>query len=255
MSTDLIRAEQYLDFVRNRTFRRTLLCHREAELRRPPSPQAVKSMHLTGLARPLAPDADPTTAEPEEFQTASGTKITTNHPLLKAALHVLGRRWPRTVPFAELWGEARRRLAEAGAAEAAWNDDAVEVLAEGMLQSYLGSLVELHVEPSRFVAQAGERPRASPLARHQAAAGAPVTNFRHRNCEVNDLDRTVLRHLDGAHDRGDLLRLLAGAVERGELEVQHQGRAVRDAAALRPALEQGLDAALRRLAEWAMLEG
>src|SRR5262249_6262531 len=49
---DLIAGEQYLDFVRNQTFRRTLLCHREVSLKRPPDPAQVQRLHATGLAQP-----------------------------------------------------------------------------------------------------------------------------------------------------------------------------------------------------------
>ena len=54
VSTDLIRAEQYLDFVRKRTFRRSLLCHADVALRRPASAAAVQAMRITSLVKPVA---------------------------------------------------------------------------------------------------------------------------------------------------------------------------------------------------------
>ena len=38
---DLLYLEQYLDFLRNRTFRRTLLCHEHQALNREPSPKEL----------------------------------------------------------------------------------------------------------------------------------------------------------------------------------------------------------------------
>jgi hypothetical protein len=40
--------------VRNRTFRRTPLCHDHGPLRRPPRGEAVTALYLTGLVRPAA---------------------------------------------------------------------------------------------------------------------------------------------------------------------------------------------------------
>src|SRR5947208_11701556 len=46
LAGDLIQGEQYLDFVRFRTFRRTLLCHSDVRLSRPPDPKALEGMYL-----------------------------------------------------------------------------------------------------------------------------------------------------------------------------------------------------------------
>ena len=50
-----------------------------------------------------------------------------------------------------------------------------------------------------------DRPRATPLARRQAARGEQVTNRRHRNTVVDGLDLVVLRHLDGTRDHAALV--------------------------------------------------
>jgi cyclopropane fatty-acyl-phospholipid synthase-like methyltransferase len=52
ISSDLIRLQQYLDFLCNRTFRRTLLCHGDVRLNREPSPQLLTAFHASALARP-----------------------------------------------------------------------------------------------------------------------------------------------------------------------------------------------------------
>src|SRR5207244_4505177 len=53
LAIDVIHGEQYLDFVRGRTFRRTLLCHQQVALKRPPSPENVALMQATGVAKPV----------------------------------------------------------------------------------------------------------------------------------------------------------------------------------------------------------
>jgi hypothetical protein len=61
-------------------------------------------------------------------------------------------------------------------------------------------------------------PVASPLARHQAAAGPYVTNLRHETVSLSEWHRRVLCLLDGCNTRTDLLERLAapnGRAERG----------------------------------------
>ena len=69
-AADLIRQEQYLDFVRNRTFRQTLLCHDAVQIRRPPEPERVTTMFVRALARPEAAQPDVCSTAVERFSTA-----------------------------------------------------------------------------------------------------------------------------------------------------------------------------------------
>ena len=62
--------------------------------------------------------------------------------------------------------------------------------------------------PAKFTMQLSERPLASPLARFQARHGRPVVNLRHQECELTNLKRAILMHLDGQRDRAALLEVL-----------------------------------------------
>ena len=52
VATDIIRMEQYMDFVRNRMFRQTLLVHQGAPIRRNLDGRVVKGLLLSSAARP-----------------------------------------------------------------------------------------------------------------------------------------------------------------------------------------------------------
>jgi Predicted methyltransferase regulatory domain/PKMT, C-terminal winged helix domain len=55
ISPDLLHMEQYMDFLRNRMFRQTLLCHDDVALDFFLRPAAVKSFHI---ASPIRPGSD-----------------------------------------------------------------------------------------------------------------------------------------------------------------------------------------------------
>ena len=80
---DEVAREQYVDFVTNRTFRRTYLCHEGAERSAAPVSSAVASMYVGSLITPDATDPDVLSDGPETFRAnAQSVTMTSNHPLL-----------------------------------------------------------------------------------------------------------------------------------------------------------------------------
>jgi SAM-dependent methyltransferase len=236
LSADLIALEQYLDFLENRTFRRTLVCHDKVQLDRAPSASIVSKLHMSALARPVSETVDLALGVIEEFKSDEGASASTNIPAVKAALLALFNAWPASLSFDELWGDVQQRLTPKSIAAGT-----AEALAESLVHCYLSNVVALHVSPARFAQSAGERPLASPLARCQSKLGQPIANLRHRIVDLSDADRLVLDKLDGRTDRTALVAGLSDANAVGlEKADSHDG--------------QWLEASLDRLARSALLE-
>jgi methyltransferase-like protein/2-polyprenyl-3-methyl-5-hydroxy-6-metoxy-1,4-benzoquinol methylase len=256
LAPERLTREQYLDFLSNRTFRRTLLCHDRVRLEPAPSWQAVSNLRLAALAGPVRQQPDVTGDTAEEFRTLrGGVTLTTNRPLIKATLWMLYEAWPRSVPFAALASGVRSRLGDAGGSLSAGDDSSGEELARTLLSFYLSNLVELHVHEPEFALQIGERPVASPLARLLGETDERVTNLRHRSVELTNFDGLVLRHLDGSRDRAALLHVLSEAVASGMLQIRQDDQPVSDAAQLHATLAEALEVCLQRLAGNALLLG
>src|SRR5262249_48160647 len=159
---------------------------------------------LTGLVRPVSKQPDVRSTTAEEFRTEAGSSVSTNIPVVKAALVHLADIWPRASCFEDLWNAVQTRLTGAPVADASgvpWDDASVRRLAEAMLQFYLTHMVMLHVHAPKLVTEVSERPVASAVARWQAANGARVASLRHCIVPVNEIDRQVLPLLDGTRDR------------------------------------------------------
>lgn len=201
LEPDVIRQQQYLDFLKLRRFRQNLLCHREVALTRPPQAARVR-----GLLASLG--AHSVSGDPEgalEFQNERGAKAETGHPLAKAALLELGAMWPRRAEFPALLARTRERSASRAPEE---RDAAA--LAEILLHCYAAGLIELHAHAPRFAQSAGERPEASALARSQARESAWVTTLCHNRLRLDDdVGRRMVELLDGTRDRAALQRELA----------------------------------------------
>ena len=256
IAPDIIRMEQYMDFVRNRLFRQTLLVHQELSLNRNLDWRTMQGFHVASPARPTnaSPDLRPNAIE--HFRTPRGAGVATAVPIVKAAMTVLSELWPQGMAFGDLCSAARRRvesgslLAQDGSAAAA---DA-QVLGADLLRCFASSLVELRIRPARFARQAGSRPRASVVSRLQADKSSRVTNLRHEDVNLDEFNRQLLRHLDGSRDRSALLAVMEELVNKGELSINRQGRAVTDPTAIRQILGEALDDNLPKLASAALLE-
>jgi SAM-dependent methyltransferase len=184
-----IETEQYVDFLKLRPFRQTLLCRAEIPLD-----------CATGAARI------------EEFlfsESKRAQRIRDDKPdcifddraveAVSQALHdtaPLPARFDELIPYAgntELLREILRALLTAGC-------------------------VNLHVHDFPCQETVTERPRASRLARYQAAGGDNVTNACHIPVELDPIARQLVRLLDGTRTHDEVARELTGIEGAPSLE-------------------------------------
>jgi hypothetical protein len=222
---DPIRREQYLDFIKGRMFRQTLLCRAELELDRSPQPLVVETL---AVSSPAQPTGGPDRAGRVTFEGPTGSTLTTDHPLVTRALERIARSWPGAVRVREL---IPQQASEEGRA----------ALCGALLRCYAGNLVQLHAMPPPLTTSVSARPEASPLTRHQARAGELVTNLRHASVRIeDDLGRRLVVLLDGTRDRVQLLHELRAFLLGTGRQVPHD-------------LDTGLERSLQGLAGLALL--
>jgi SAM-dependent methyltransferase len=200
VAPDVLRREQYMDFLRNRSFRETLLVRKEVVLNRKVSPLRVMSLRIASRARPVRDPPDLRTHAVEEFRTPEGHVLATPHRITKAAAVVLARHWPMSMTFDELHALSRTLLA---GPDTSMEDERGQ-LASDLMRCYGAGVAELGGVPSPFVTHVSERPVVSALARLQAGRGTRVANRRH---ELVTLDEDLCRLcqlLDGSRTRSDL---------------------------------------------------
>ena len=82
------------------------------------------------------------------------------------------------------------------------------------MQGFDAGGVAFHAVPSPAAAVAGQRPRASALARSQARPGAVVTTLRNQVVRITDEPTgALLSLLDGTRDRAAILEAFPGALD------------------------------------------
>ena len=210
-SSDNLQYEQYFDYVRNRTFRRSLLCHAGRVVENEPTPARVPTMITRGRCY-VDTDA-PESKQPgvEVFRTSEGVAATMAHPLVKAALHTLIESRPTGLSFDVLAERTERRMEAPGFSR--------EILADAMMHCAMIRLVDLTIAPTPCTATLSPQPVASPLARYEARQESLVTSLLHVAVELSPFDRFVLRQLDGTRGQEGVVNDVMDAITRGELDL------------------------------------
>lgn len=263
-------AGQYLDFVVNRTFRRSLLCREEVVVSPAVEMDALDDFYFSANNRGLlAPGTDPEAAS-VEFVAGDGSKLTTDHPVTIVAFTHMKSIWPRRIPLRELQQMAYRELMETnphlhtelyaaltGADGERWEADRC-LLAGNLLRAYSisGELVGFHLHPGAFTTEVEPLPLASPWARWEVEKRATVTDLRLRRVALTPRGRYLLPLLDGSRDVAALAQRIeadtseAASIWHAQPETPAEGPAVSLPAA--PVAEQVADT-LAQLAGVALL--
>ena len=249
---DILQMEQYMDYVRCRYFRQTLVCRRAVTLQRQLSAEVVGDWFLSSRAKPTVaePAFDP--SEVVEFK-APGAGLNCRSPLTKAALVELAREWPLPIRFDELFDRA---MASAAAKNFPMEVAGARAFFAGeMLSGMAAGIVEWQLSPVNFTTTIGERPLASRLARHQAVASGSVANLRGEPVNLDEIHRHILRKLDGETDRGQIVEYLLSQLQSGALVLRREGddAPVTDEVEQRELLITALEKALENLARLALL--
>lgn len=255
LATDQIQAEQYMDFLRNRMFRETLLCLNGVNPNWTVNPDAMRVLHVASGAAPVTEPVNLTSEENVSYKGASGMTMATNRPLLKAAMQVLKAAYPGTVPFDSLRKQARELIGGDTTDQPLALEDS-RTIGVGLLNCYMQSdLIELHGVPINFNFEVSTKPQVSTLARLQATKAGIVSNRRHEVCRLNELDRHLIPLLDGKHERGDLVNKLVEISKSGMMQVQRDGQALSEEADVRAAIDSIIDQAVKNVARYGVMVG
>ena len=194
---DLITYYQYLDFVLFRGFRRTLLCHRDIQLKRDALHQGLQRLWIASplVRSPGALDGGC------EFRNQRGTgTYTTKSPIMLSVLDHLEAIWPNAERFDLLLKQISAPLSPE------LKRQAIDNLAPNLLMLAAGALIDIRSYPIPLPDRVPGHPTATPLERVQAQEGTMITTLLHTQVRITDDHvRFLLLLLDGSRDREALI--------------------------------------------------
>lgn len=198
LSGNPVLREQYMDFLKCRRFRQTLLCHDGVTLHRNPGPAGLREFFVGGA---IAAEPDKT----DEWRSPQGARLRSGHPVAKAALSSIGAHWPGRYDFASLTDVVMSQTG--GPREAV-----AEVLEKVLWEAYTVGMIDAWPEDASFAVKPSEKPVASALARHLLKHGNSVVTLLHTTVAIGDaVGRHLISLLDGTRDVESLVHEMAGS--------------------------------------------
>jgi methyltransferase-like protein len=192
---DFIAREQLLDFLRNRMYRETLLCHAEREVRRDYLPEQLRDLNFASQASSSPGEK----SGAKVFTLPGGIKMETVHPGVIALMEQLEAGWPRALSFAEI----------SATGFVLNHNDTDQEGAALLMRLAVAKMIELHAWKAPIAPAISTHPRASACAREEARTRTHVTTLLHTTARLDDpLVRSFLQLLDGTRNRAALLEVL-----------------------------------------------
>jgi methyltransferase-like protein/2-polyprenyl-3-methyl-5-hydroxy-6-metoxy-1,4-benzoquinol methylase len=247
----IINYEQYMDFVRNRMFRQTLLTHSVLPLSRNVNHEKIREFLVGTPASPVDKSADVTSNVVEEYKTVTGHSFKTGVPITKAAMRTLAEIWPTPMRFDDLFETALEKI---GGRTGDPTQEAAQraLLGADFVRLYSWGMVELYSWAPPFVTTVSEFPLASPVARLQAKKGLWVSNLKHEAINLDEPLKRMVLLLDGTRDQKAILDGMCELIRNGTLTVNIDGKQA-DVEKVRPAIEKLIAQYLLTLARSALL--
>jgi methyltransferase-like protein/cyclopropane fatty-acyl-phospholipid synthase-like methyltransferase len=201
----ILRREQYMDFLRNRMFRGSLLCHPnlQPDYRLPSS--NVFHLHVA-LKHPLE------SAKNESGQTGwrnADGNLTTNSPITEVIAKI-NEAFPSWVSIADI-------------IKAEPNEGTKKEICDALLMGFVHGLFALSSEPQHIESKLSEKPACNNYVQYQAKRGPKVTSLLHNDYIVQPQQRFLMAHMDGTHTQEELVQMLKAECEGGRFKIVKEG--------------------------------
>ncbi len=243
---DIIRSEQYLDFINNRRFRRTILCKNTVKLNRSPRADSIKKFYLELKLVPEKPLSEVKISDSTEvscffFKGNKNNKLCSSSPIEKAIMYSFAENWNKPLSFDELVSLSNKKIpsVKVGEIEAELINNTMRIVFSG--------LITLSSEAPKFTNTLSANPKVSDLVRYQCQnmPGFWVTNEIHDRINIAPFEKYAFRYMDGHHKKEDLVLKLMEHVANGDLTFSNDSAKLED----NQAVEKKLIAAVAQMLE------
>ncbi|MGE3778913.1 MAG: methyltransferase regulatory domain-containing protein [Pirellulaceae bacterium] len=203
----LLRREQYMDFLRNRMFRSSLVCHTSLHPTYKMPSSLLLPLHVA-LSQPATGERK---ENGEVYWKQPNGRLTTEWPVTEV-VETLNARFPSWVAVKDLVSGA---------------DDAKRaVILDALLMGFVHGTFVLAEEPVGFCDRVTERPMCSPYTRLQAKKGNRITGRLHNDWILQPQQRYLVEHLDGSRTAEELATMLQAEVVHGRFRVTKDGQPI-----------------------------
>lgn len=251
---DIVKTEQYLDFINNRRFRSTLICHGNVAINRSLNNNNIKEFAISLDVTPEKPfnqkDLESNEVVKFFFKGDEKNHISSSSPGLKALLYT----------FAQYKGYPLRFESVIEKANKLFKMDFKDQIEADLLTNAMNLVIKGYIEISLFERDKSkvnlEKPTLSNLALYQVnnTNNTWITGFNHAPVGINIFDRFALKYMDGKNTKKQILDNLIKEVADGQLTVNRDNVKIEDSKEIKKELAAYLDNTITRLSTLGVFE-
>ena len=233
---DMITQEQYMDFIRNRRFRYSILTHADRKINRKITPEAIEKMYVVSTYKPEGPitndDKPVTFVRPDKKMSF---KLST--PVQKLAFAKFGENAGNPVKISEMIDFVAERL---DATDADAKDAVRATILDSVAQLALKGMIKLTLEGPRWTLKISEKPRVSDHALYLAGLDQQgwVVNGLRSKVSVTLITKFIISQLDGTQTIDQVVDKLIAEMEKQNWKIRADKKVVEDEEFIRKAAER-----------------
>lgn len=255
-SNDIVRTEQFMDYINDRRFRQTLLCHNDHILNWNVSPKAIQQGYL--VSRFSFPEGfathDITSKKMLSFVGAQELTMTTDDVVILAMMKVFFELKKDIITITELTAKVRQKLAEV---QFNLKEDGENVLEDRLsmlaLRYMFMGAISFYVHKFPCVNVVSEKPMVSELSRYLASTQEWVSNQRMECTFLTIFDKVLVRYLDGTRNVEALADSMMKSFETKELIMNGNNTPITDLVEVRKRLPSIIPERLANLKDCSLL--
>lgn len=189
LSKDIIRFEQYIDFITNRRFRQSIVCHENIEDKISRNIDSSRLGDLFVISRLITnnlPDGSVCCLK-------DGKKVfATDNQIVIAMLQILSETKCKTIAIKELINKTGFLLHNKN------NQILEETILGSLLQLFVGDHIILRIKDLDYITKIIDKPAVFKLARYQSSRQDWVTNLRHEKVSIGEFEQKIIPLMDGS---------------------------------------------------------
>jgi len=233
---DIVRTEQYIDFIRNGQFRSTMLCHNNVQLNRNIGIEVLKKLNYTANLTPSEPENSSNLDSSSNILFyINGNKdnnIASNSPITKAILYILSENLGNPLSVEEIITLANKKLPKFKAA------DFEQAIAETFGRLVFSSIIRIMADKPKSINKISAKPKITSLALAQAKTVNPggkiwFTNQINQPLPVQPQEQLVVSMLDGAHSPDQIRDHIVMMIKKGDIKPMINNEPVKDEAQMK----------------------
>lgn len=226
--TDIVKQEQYMDFVFNRRFRNTLLCSSSAEIERNLGPKSLEGsyFHMITSTNTSVADVDFSFGDLKVEFTLGQDEVNcvASNPLIIAALFAFASN-----PAANWTLDEIKSFIKSNCKNLEIPSNADDIILHDFINMIMKGVMNFRSCKPHYISVVTDQPKLSDLALYQLSAGFPfVFNQNNETVTLDSWDAFLFSNMNGKNKVEDLTKLLDKKLEDSGQFLEIEGKRVTD---------------------------